>query len=73
MSELKAHVVKKIGPIARPDKLFFTSDLPKTRSGKIMRRLLRDLAEGRVAGDTTTLADPSVVAALRAQYEEKEA
>lgn len=73
VSELKAHVVKKIGPIARPDKLFFTSDLPKTRSGKIMRRLLRDLAEGRVAGDTTTLADPSVVAALRAQYEEKEA
>jgi acetyl-CoA synthetase len=70
--EIKAHVVKKIGPIARPDKLFFTVDLPKTRSGKIMRRLLRDVAEGRVLGDTTTLADPTVVKSLKEQYEEKE-
>ena len=70
--EIKQHVVKKIGPIARPDKLFFTVDLPKTRSGKIMRRLLRDVAEGRVMGDTTTLADPTVVKALKEQYEEKE-
>ena len=71
-AEIKAHVVKKIGAIARPDKLFFTVDLPKTRSGKIMRRLLRDVAEGRILGDTTTLADPSVVASLKSQYEEKE-
>ncbi len=70
--EIKQHVVKKIGAIARPDKLFFTVDLPKTRSGKIMRRLLRDVAEGRVMGDTTTLADPAVVKALKEQYEEKE-
>ena len=72
IEELKKHVTKKIGAIARPEKVFFTADLPKTRSGKIMRRLLRDIAEGRVLGDTTTLADPSVVAALKTQYEEKE-
>jgi acetyl-CoA synthetase len=70
--ELRAHVVKKIGAIARPDKMFFVADLPKTRSGKIMRRLLRDIAEGRVLGDTTTLADSSVVETLKAQYEEGE-
>ncbi len=70
--EIRAHVAKKIGPIARPDDLFFTAELPKTRSGKIMRRLLRDVAEGRVLGDTTTLADPSVVNALKSQYEDKE-
>jgi acetyl-CoA synthetase len=70
--ELRNHVAKKIGAIAKPDKLFFVSDLPKTRSGKIMRRLLRDIAEGRVLGDTTTLADAGVVAALKSQYEEKE-
>ena len=70
--ELAAHVAKKIGAIARPDKIFFTADLPKTRSGKIMRRLLRDIAEGRVLGDTTTLADPGVVASLKTQYEDKE-
>ena len=51
----------KIGAIARPKTLIFTDDLPKTRSGKIMRRLLRDVAEGRALGDTTTLADPAVV------------
>ncbi|MCS6863301.1 MAG: acetate--CoA ligase, partial [Abditibacteriales bacterium] len=71
--ELKQHVAKKIGPIARPKDVFFTADLPKTRSGKIMRRLLRDIAEGRALGDTTTLADPAVVAALRDQYEKQEA
>ena len=70
--ELKRHVVTKIGAIARPDDIFFTVDLPKTRSGKIMRRLLRDIAEGRVPGDTTTLADPAVVQALKEQYEEEE-
>jgi len=70
--ELQGHVAKKIGALARPDKIFFTADLPKTRSGKIMRRLLRDIAEGHVLGDTTTLADPAVVASLKNQYEEKE-
>ena len=70
--ELKAHVVRKIGGIARPDQILFAADLPKTRSGKIMRRLLRDIAEGKALGDTTTLADPAVVARLKSDYEEKE-
>jgi acetyl-CoA synthetase len=65
---LKEHVVKKIGVICRPDDVFFSAELPKTRSGKIMRRLLRDIAEGRALGDTTTLADPSVVTKLKDQY-----
>jgi acetyl-CoA synthetase len=68
---LKDHVVQKIGAIARPDQILFTAELPKTRSGKIMRRLLRDVAEGRILGDTTTLADPSVVEALKERYEEE--
>jgi acetyl-CoA synthetase len=68
---LKDHVTKKIGAIARPDDILFTADLPKTRSGKIMRRLLRDIAEGKALGDTTTLADPAVVAKLKANYEEE--
>ena len=72
MAELKQHVATKIGAIARPDDIFFTAELPKTRSGKIMRRLLRDVAEGRALGDTTTLADPAVVEALKGQYEEDE-
>jgi acetyl-CoA synthetase len=63
--ELRRHVAQKIGPIARPKTVIFTEDLPKTRSGKIMRRLLRDVAEGRDLGDTTTLADPAVVDELR--------
>jgi acetyl-CoA synthetase len=71
--ELKEHVVRKIGAIARPEVILFAADLPKTRSGKIMRRLLRDIAEGKALGDTTTLADPGVVARLRDQYEEREA
>ena len=70
--ELKAHVVEKIGALARPDDILFSADLPKTRSGKIMRRLLRDIAEGRALGDTTTLADPTVVAKLKEMYEETE-
>ncbi|HXQ28254.1 MAG TPA: acetate--CoA ligase [Gemmatimonadales bacterium] len=70
--DLKAHVVKKIGALARPDDILFTADLPKTRSGKIMRRLLKDIAEGRALGDTTTLADASVVERLKSQYEEQE-
>ena len=70
--ELKKHVAQKIGAIARPDDIIFAADLPKTRSGKIMRRLLRDIAEGKALGDTTTLADPTVVAKLKDQYESQE-
>jgi acetyl-CoA synthetase len=69
--ELKGHVADKIGAIARPEKILVTADLPKTRSGKIMRRLLRDIAEGRALGDVTTLADPSVVSTLKEKYEEE--
>ena len=71
-NELKRHVAHKIGAIARPDDIIFSADLPKTRSGKIMRRLLRDIAEGKALGDTTTLADPTVVAKLKEQYESQE-
>ena len=70
--DLKKHVAQKIGAIARPDDIIFAADLPKTRSGKIMRRLLRDIAEGKALGDTTTLADPTVVARLKDQYESQE-
>jgi acetyl-CoA synthetase len=70
--ELMQHVAKKIGAIARPDDILFSADLPKTRSGKIMRRLLKDIAEGRALGDTTTLADPTVVQRLKTEYEGKE-
>jgi len=63
--ELRDHVATKISPIAKPKSLMFTPDLPKTRSGKIMRRLLRDIAQGRALGDTTTLADASVVETIR--------
>ena len=66
--ELKKHVVQKIGAIARPDDIYFTAELPKTRSGKIMRRLLRDIAEGRAIGDTTTLADSAVIQTLKEKY-----
>ena len=61
LEELRNHVAVKIGPIAKPANIVFTPELPKTRSGKIMRRLLRDVAENRPLGDTTTLADPAVV------------
>ena len=70
--ELRQHVARKIGAIAKPDDIIFAADLPKTRSGKIMRRLLRDIAEGKALGDTTTLADPAVVQLLKSKYEEKE-
>ncbi len=63
--ELRRHVATKISPIAKPARLMFTPDLPKTRSGKIMRRLLKDIAQGRALGDTTTLADASVVETIR--------
>jgi acetyl-CoA synthetase len=63
--ELREHVSRKIGKIARPATIIFTDDLPKTRSGKIMRRLLRDVAEGRPLGDVTTLANETVVEEIR--------
>ncbi len=68
---LKQHVAEMIGSFARPESIIFTEDLPKTRSGKIMRRLLRDIAEGKVLGDTSTLADPQVVQELKGKYEEE--
>jgi acetyl-CoA synthetase len=70
--ELREFVGEKIGAIAKPDDVLFSADLPKTRSGKIMRRLLRDIAEGRALGDTTTLADPNVVNSLKEMYEAQE-
>jgi acetyl-CoA synthetase len=72
VEELRRHVAEKISAIAKPDQIYFTADLPKTRSAKIMRRLLRDIAEGRILGDVTTLADPSVIASIKKQYEENE-
>lgn len=72
IKELKQHVAEKIGPVARPDDIILSAELPKTRSGKIMRRLLRDVAEGKALGDTTTLADPAVVQALKEKYESTE-
>jgi acetyl-CoA synthetase len=68
LKELKEWVAKKIGKFAVPERLIFSADLPKTRSGKIMRRLLRDVAEGRALGNVTTLADPSVIESLKAKY-----
>jgi len=65
LEELRNHVATKIGPIAKPANIVFTPELPKTRSGKIMRRLLRDVAEKRELGDTTTLADPAVVEEIK--------
>jgi acetyl-CoA synthetase len=72
VEELRNHVAEKIGAIAKPDRIYFTAELPKTRSAKIMRRLLRDIAEGRALGDTTTLTDPAVIADLRGRYEARE-
>ncbi len=70
LGRLKDFVTRKIGAIARPEKIIFTPDLPKTRSGKIMRRLLRDIAIGKIMGDTTTLADPDVLSRIKKKYEE---
>jgi acetyl-CoA synthetase len=72
LEELRNHVARKIGPIAKPANIVFTPELPKTRSGKIMRRLLRDVAENRPLGDTTTLADPTVVDELRSRGAEEQ-
>jgi acetyl-CoA synthetase len=63
--ELREHVSTKIGKLARPKRMIWADDLPKTRSGKIMRRLLRDIAEGHALGDVTTLRDPTVMDALQ--------
>ncbi len=71
LEEVREFVGHKIGAIAKPELIVFTADLPKTRSGKIMRRLLRDIAEGRAVGDTTTLADPAVVQRLQARHQEE--
>ena len=68
-TELREHVAAKIGKIARPHGIIFTADLPKTRSGKIMRRLLRDVAHGRTLGDVTTLANAEVVEQIREMSE----
>ncbi len=72
LKEIKQHVGTKIGAIAKPEDIIFSADLPKTRSGKIMRRLLKDIASGRALGDVTTLADPTVVEALKDKYEGQE-
>jgi acetyl-CoA synthetase len=68
VDELRDHVAHKIGPIAKPKSILFSDDLPKTRSGKIMRRLLKDVSEDQALGDTTTLADPSVVEGIKERY-----
>jgi len=70
VAELREHVARKIGKLARPKRLVWADDLPKTRSGKIMRRLLRDIAEGRELGDVTTLKDPDVVSQLESRVAE---
>ena len=71
IGRLKDFVTRKIGAIAKPEKIIFTPDLPKTRSGKIMRRLLRDIALGKITGDTTTLADPDVLNRIKKRYEDE--
>jgi acetyl-CoA synthetase len=73
LEELRNHVARKIGAIAKPANVVFTPELPKTRSGKIMRRLLKDVAEERPLGDTTTLADPTVVDEIRERAAEEKA
>ncbi len=73
MKELREHVGKVIGKIARPQSIVFTDDLPKTRSGKIMRRLLRDVAEGRELGDVTTLQNAPILDEIRAKSESQKA
>ena len=72
VAELREHVAKKIGKLARPKRIIWSDDLPKTRSGKIMRRLLRDIAEGRELGDVTTLRDPDVMKQLEGKVKERQ-
>lgn len=73
IDELKAHVAKKIGPIARPDEILFAAELPRTRSGKIMRRVVASISNRRDVGDVTTLANPDVVEQIREMVQGKEA
>jgi acetyl-CoA synthetase len=73
MVEIREHVAMRIGKLARPKRIVWADDLPKTRSGKIMRRLLRDIAEGRELGDVTTLRDPDVMAQLQGKVKERQA
>jgi acetyl-CoA synthetase len=73
IEEIRGHVADRIGKFARPKRIVWSDDLPKTRSGKIMRRLLRDIAEGRALGDVTTLRDPTVMAALEVKINEEDA
>ena len=73
VEEIRGHVADRIGKFARPKRIIWSDDLPKTRSGKIMRRLLRDIAEGRALGDVTTLRDPTVMAALEDKIKEEQA
>jgi acetyl-CoA synthetase len=69
---IREHVAKRIGKLARPKRIIWADDLPKTRSGKIMRRLLRDIAEGRELGDVTTLRDPDVMSQLQGRISERQ-
>ena len=73
VQELRNHVATMIGPIAKPRQILLSPELPKTRSGKIMRRLLRDIAEGRALGDVTTLRDPDVMSKLEDKIHEEQA
>jgi acetyl-CoA synthetase len=73
VADIRDHVATRIGKFARPKRIIWADDLPKTRSGKIMRRLLRDIAEGRELGDVTTLRDPDVMAALETKIKERQA
>jgi len=72
VAELREHVARRIGKLARPKRVIWADDLPKTRSGKIMRRLLRDIAEGRELGDVTTLRDPDVMNQLEGKIKERQ-
>ena len=73
IKEIREHVAKRIGKLARPKRIIWADDLPKTRSGKIMRRLLRDIAEGRALGDVTTLRDPDVMSQLEGKIKDEQA
>ena len=72
IDELRQHVSDKIGPIAKPKSIVITADLPKTRSGKIMRRLLKDISEERKLGDVTTLANEDIVSELQSRSQESD-
>ena len=73
VEDIRGHVADRIGKLARPKRIIWSDDLPKTRSGKIMRRLLRDIAEGRELGDVTTLREPGVMKDLESQFAGDEA